>query len=254
MPLMSFVSTGPPGSCSSRTGTTRRICSTRLLRLSAQTDRQWSLSAGWSSYLPERLSRHGARLIRAVAEHSEVVVLAGTTGDARADAEVDRSIRLIGGTEAGALAEDATLGEAVDTDRTRIITVSDCDDEVRAAVRAVVESARAGTSLDRIAILHASPEPYARLCHEQLSAAGIAHNGAAVTPLTSRVAGRTLLQLLALPGGGFRRDDVFAWMAGAKLHVTGPACPGDGMGEDLARGGGGSRPRGLGPSTGNLRR
>jgi len=177
------------------------------------------------AYLPERLSQHGARLIRAVAERSEVVVLAGTTGDARADAEVDRSIRLIGGTEAGRLADDFTLEEVVDTDRTRIITVSDCDDEVRAAVRAVVEAARAGTALDRISILHASPEPYARLCHEQLSAAGIAHNGAAVTPLTSRIAGRTLLQLLALPEGGFRRDDVFGWMAGARLHVRGRPVP-----------------------------
>jgi hypothetical protein len=29
-------------------------------------------------------------------------------------------------------------------------------------------------------------------------------------PLTARVAGRTLLQMLALPEGGFRREDVFA--------------------------------------------
>ena len=41
-------------------------------------------------------------------------------------------------------------------------------------MRAVVDAARAGTPLDRMAILHASPEPYARLAHEQLSAAGIA--------------------------------------------------------------------------------
>ena len=46
-------------------------------------------------------------------------------------------------------------------------------------------------------------------------------NGAAVMPLTARVAGRTLLGLLALPGGGFRREDVFAWLAGARLRHDG---------------------------------
>ena len=43
------------------------------------------------------------------------------------------------------------------------------------------------------------PVPYARLAHEQLAAAGIALNGAAVMPLTSRLVGRTLLGLFALP-------------------------------------------------------
>ena len=110
-------------------------------------------------------------------------------------------------------------------ERTRIVTVSDCDEEVRAAVRAVVDAARAGTPLDRIAILHASPEPYARLAHEQLTAAGIPLNGAAVMPLTARVAGRTLLQLFELPERGFRREDVFAWLAGARLRRDGGAIP-----------------------------
>jgi ATP-dependent helicase/nuclease subunit B len=109
----------------------------------------------------------------------------------------------------------------IGADRTRILTVSDCDDEVRQAVRAVINAARTGTPLDRIAILHTSPEPYARLAHEQLSAAGITFNGASVMPLTARLAGRTLLQMLALPEGGFRREDVFAWLAGARLLAQG---------------------------------
>ena len=88
-------------------------------------------------------------------------------------------------------------------------------------MRAIVDAARDGTPLDRMAILHASPEPYARLAHEQLAAAGLGLNGAAVMPLTARVAGRTLLGLLALPGGGYRREDVFAWLAGARLRHHG---------------------------------
>ena len=43
-------------------------------------------------YLPERLSRHGGQLLGAVAEGGSLVVLAGTTGDAGADAEVGRSV------------------------------------------------------------------------------------------------------------------------------------------------------------------
>ena len=175
-------------------------------------------------YLPERISRHGGLLLRSVGELGDLAVIAGTTGDARADAEVTLSVRRIAGAETGEGTADIDPMEVVG-ERTRIVTVSDCDEEVRAAVRAVVDATRAGTPLDRIAILHASPEPYARLAHEQLAAAGIALNGAAVMPLTARVAGRTLLQLLELPESGFRREDVFAWLAGARLRRDGGAIP-----------------------------
>ena len=56
---------------------------------------------------------------------------------------------------------------------------SDADDEVRGAVRTVIDAVRDGTSLDRIAVLHASVEPYGRLLHDHLSAAGVATNGSA---------------------------------------------------------------------------
>ena len=109
---------------------------------------------------------------------------------------------------------------------------SDADDEVRVAVRAVVDAVRAGTPLDRIAVLYASAEPYARLVHEHLAAAGIATNGPAVVPLAGRVAGRVLLDLLALPERGFRRQDVFAWLASAPLLRR------RALGADRARGSG----------------
>jgi ATP-dependent helicase/nuclease subunit B len=169
-------------------------------------------------YLPERLSRHGGWLLGAIAETSELVVLAGTTGDNRADADVHRSVRRIGVETADTHAGHDRPLTVVERSRTQIVTASDCDEEVRGAVRAIVDAARAGTPLDRMAVLHASPEPYARLVHEQLSAAGIAFNGAAAVPSTARVVGRSLLGLLALPESGFRRGDVFAWLAGGPLH------------------------------------
>jgi hypothetical protein len=187
-------------------------------------------------YLPERLSRHGAFLVDAVAGYSDVLVLAGTTGDAKADAGVAQSMGRLD-VEGGAPVTPAPpvplapapagLGplDVVAPGRTRVVTTSDADEEVRAAVRAVVDAVRTGTTLDRIAILYPGPEPYARLVHEHLSAAGIAHNGASVVPLTARVAGRTLLGLLRLPEAGVRRDDLLAWLAGAPLRDQGGPVP-----------------------------
>jgi ATP-dependent helicase/nuclease subunit B len=109
-------------------------------------------------YLAERLSLHGADLLRTVAEWSDVVVLAGTTGDGGADADVEMSVRRLEGVATTASPEYLHPMSVVGPDRTRIITASDCDEEVREAVRAVINAARAGTPLDRIAVLHTSPE------------------------------------------------------------------------------------------------
>ena len=175
-------------------------------------------------YLPQRLTRHAAELLRAVAAASPLTVLAGTTGVARADAEVTRSVVRLGVT-LGAVPAEAVLVSVVSTDTTRILTASDADDEVRAAVREVVDSVRGGMSLDRIAVLHASAEPYGRLLHDHLDAAGVATNGAAEVPLAGRLAGRTLLDLLDLPATGYRRQDVFGWITGAPVLHEGRWVP-----------------------------
>ena len=54
-----------------------------------------------------------------------------------------------------------------------------------------------GVPLERIAVVYGSREPYARLVHEQLAVARIAHNGAVMVPFTTRIAGRALLGLVA---------------------------------------------------------
>ena len=175
-------------------------------------------------HLPQRLSRHAAALLRAVGTATELRVLAGTTGVARADAEVGRAVALLG-LDLGLAPTGEPLADVVAPDRTRILTASDADDEVRAAVRVVVDAVRAGTSLDRVAVLHAAVEPYGRLLQHHLDAAGVRTNGTATLPLAGRLAGRTLLGLLALPQGGFRRQDVFAWLAGAPIRHEGRPAP-----------------------------
>ncbi len=178
-------------------------------------------------HLPQRLSRHVASLLAATAragaptgDERTITVLAGHTGDARADEEVATSVTRLAG-EASAPPTSDPLDGLVTAERTMIVTASDADDEVRAAVRAVVDAARAGTPLDRMALLYASPEPYARLAHEHLAAADLPANGAAVLPVAARVAGRCLLQLLALPTSGYRRQDVFTWLAAAPVRHDG---------------------------------
>jgi ATP-dependent helicase/nuclease subunit B len=174
-------------------------------------------------YLPQRISRHVAHLLLAVASRSPFSVLAGATGNARADDEVAVGIGRLTGTLPMAPAVDPFAAVAVD--RTRIVLASDADDEVRAAVRTVIDAARAGTPLDRMAVLYAAPDPYARLAHEHLTAAGIAVNGPAVVPLDGSVAGRLLLDLLAMPERDFRRQDVFAWLSSAPLLLDGRPAP-----------------------------
>lgn len=171
-------------------------------------------------HLPQRLSRHGGMLLAALVEATEVAVVAAVTGRARADAEVLASLRRMGALEDLPPAASGPVAPAP-----RFITCSDADDEVRAAVRRVVAAARDGVALDRIAILHASPDPYGRLVHEHLRAAGIASNGAAVVPLSARAVGRTLLGMFSLPEGRFRREEVFAWLSGAPILSKGRWAP-----------------------------
>ncbi len=219
-------------------------------------------------HLPQEVRRHTAALVGAIAARSPVHVVAGATGNVRADADVRAAIARItdasapgfdlrdGGEvepppavvpagDAGAAAAGGANGEAGAAGaapaaggpaeiggpagspsaagnlgaakRIRFVTTSDADDEVRAAVRLVVGAARSGTTLDRIAILYAAREPYTRLVAEHLGAAGVPFNGPAVVPLAGRVAGRTLLGLLDLAEPGYRRPDVFAWLASSPL-------------------------------------
>jgi RecB family exonuclease len=155
-------------------------------------------------HLPQDLLQRQARLVAAVTEACTTTLVVGVTGVGGADAGVRRSLARLG---VDAPATDAAAAPTP-SGTTRVLTASDADDEVRAAVRAVVDAARGGIPLERIAILYGTREPYGRLVHEHLEAAGVTRNGAAVRPLAGSVPGRTLLDLLALPDHDFRRADV----------------------------------------------
>ena len=178
------------------------------------------------------MTLHGAALLGAVAEHTQVTVLAGVTGDAKADADVLMSVQhLAPGRPPPPV---GSVAEVVSTARTRVVTTSDADEEVRHAVRTVLNAARDGVPFGRMAILHASPQPYARLIHEQLETAGIDRNGASVTSLAERTTGRVLLRLFEWPLGGYQRWELFTWLSASPVRDGTQAVPVSGW-ERLSR-------------------
>jgi hypothetical protein len=181
-------------------------------------------------HLLQDLSPAGAGLLRALAGSQPVVVNVGLTGNAGADQHV--------------LAAHARAGISVDAGHTQrppaataIVSVSDPDEEVRETVRQVTDWARDGVRLGRIALLYGTPEPYARLLHEQLEAAEIPHNGAPVRAVGDMLYGRTVRSLLALPDRGFRRSDVLAVVTGAPIRTGDGLAPGRAW-ERISRGAG----------------
>ena len=162
-------------------------------------------------FLPQRLSSNQARLLAVLGEHHPITLIAGVTGDTEADAAVRRSATMVGATWPGTMALPTAVAA-------RALSVSDADDEVRHAVRHVVDATRSGTPLERIAILYGTRDPYARLLADALDAAEIDWFGASVRTADTSLLGRSLLALLALPDHDLSRHDVAAWLAGAPIR------------------------------------
>jgi ATP-dependent helicase/nuclease subunit B len=161
-------------------------------------------------HLPQRMSTPLARLLGALAAHNEIVLVAGFTGVPKADREVVAGVTRVG----GVIGPDPSI---TPEHATAVCSTSDADDEVRSVVRGIVDAMREGVPLERMAVVIGNNEPYARLLHDHLELAGVAHNGVSVRTLADSVLGRGLVRLLALPDHDFRRDDVFALLAGVPV-------------------------------------
>lgn len=170
-------------------------------------------------FLPQRITDSQAGLLRAVGEATDTTIVAGATGAEDADAAVVASVGRLG----AELDAPARRGERAQARATvEALSVSDADDEVRHAVRAVVDAARAGTPLGRCAIVYGVESPYVRLISDALDAAGIARCGATSRTVETSLLGRSLLDMLALRDRGFSRRVVMAWLAGAPVSVRRP--------------------------------
>lgn len=162
-------------------------------------------------HLPQDLSSSRAGLLTALAATRPTTLIVGVTGADDADHTVLHGLRRVG-------IGEVTAAEPV-TPQFDLTSVSDADDEVRHVVRGIVEASRAGVAFDRMAVVYAADQPYLRLFHDQLAAAGVPFNGAAVDTLAESAAGRMLRRLLSLPDRDFRREDVAAMLAGSPVRT-----------------------------------
>ena len=161
-------------------------------------------------YLPQDLTHAETALAAALAGLTDTHVVAGHTGDSRADAAVTESV--------AAIAPDVPPPPPRTPPTVqRVLHASDSDDEVRCVIRDVVQTLRT-TPAHRVAVLYAARDPYARLLHEHLAAAGIDINGPGVRPVAERAVARLVLGLLETARTGYRRADVLR--AVGELPVT----------------------------------
>jgi hypothetical protein len=138
-------------------------------------------------FLPQELAPSAGALLRKLPA-AGIRVVAGLTGEGRADAGGVEAVRCLG-------AGDGGVRVVAPVTATRVVTASDPDDEVRCVVRLLVHKL-AEVPAHRVAVLYGASEPYARLLAEHLGAAGITANGTAVRPVIERAFPRTLLGLL----------------------------------------------------------
>ena len=163
-------------------------------------------------HLTQRVTRSQGLMVSSLSAETSVTVIAGLTGNAKADSAVAESIRRMG-------ADFVPPPKASQPHGQRIISTASADEEVRVAVREVVNAARDGVSLSRIAVLCAGGEPVIRALHDRLDAAAIPYNGPSGRILADSLAGRGLIALLNLVGRDFRRDEVFALLSVASASL-----------------------------------
>jgi ATP-dependent helicase/nuclease subunit B len=157
-------------------------------------------------FLPQALGALDADLVRAIGDQGSVQIVLGLSGDVTADRDVLAAARSLSSERVAPVVPASVAA-------TEIVSVTDADEEVRHAVRAVVDAARRGTPLASMAVLWPTDRPYARLVEHHLGVAGIDWNGRPGTKVSERLVPRFLLDLLDVDRRGFRRRDLFDLLA-----------------------------------------
>jgi ATP-dependent helicase/nuclease subunit B len=173
-------------------------------------------------HLPLQLSAPQCRFVSALAGRRPVTVIIGATGDAGADSTArDMVARLA--VEGGAPPDLSGFSSGPPPQLgTAVLSAPAADAEVRTVVREVMTRFRAGTRLERMAIVHGGTGPYERLVRELLTTAEIPFSEVGSRTLATTVPGRVLAGVFELHERGWRRDEVMAWLA------AGPVLDGHG--------------------------
>lgn len=164
-------------------------------------------------FLPQRMNTDHIHLLQALGRHHEMQIIAAASGNPEADDPVRLAVEQFGVVWSPPSRVEAPVAD-------RALSVSDADDEVRHAVRSIVEASLEGTPFNRCAVLYGSHEPYARMVSDAFDAAGIEWFGQSVRTTESSLLGRALLGMLKLSDHDFSRHDVCAWLASAPVRRT----------------------------------
>lgn len=173
-------------------------------------------------FMPGMFSRAEVELMQALARAKLCSVILGATGDPLADEPAGALAAALepflgqpvlledGDAGPGALAGHATLHVAANT-----------HEEIREVIRQIFqESRQRGTPFHRMAVLYRMENPYGSLIQDELDMADIPLAGPARTTLAESATGRTLLGLLDLANGDYRRDEVMAWLTGCPVNLS----------------------------------
>ncbi|WP_158412201.1 PD-(D/E)XK nuclease family protein [Ilumatobacter nonamiensis] len=165
-------------------------------------------------YLPAPFDALGSEFVRQLSTDRVVHLVTALTGNRTADHEQHRLLEQLG----ISIREDDTEPVEHRARPARVVSTTDADDEVRVAVRTIIDAARGAVTGDpvpfeRIAVLWPTQQPYARLVEHHLNADGIPWNGRSGTELTERIAPRFLLDLLAVDRRGLQRRSLFELLA-----------------------------------------
>ena len=191
-------------------------------------------------YLPDPLNREEVAFLAGLAQHLDVLVLAGRTGDEQADRTVDGFVEMLGdrfGTVPVASADSGPPGVGRFDG---LLSAPDEDVEVLEAVRRLVAHAEAGGDLSSCVVAFpdgAGSAEIGRRVADQLSTAGIAYSGGGRRLLGETRHAKLLTGLVALalpvpPGHELDRGEVIAWLG------SGPIRTGHGLTRGLTTVGG----------------
>lgn len=162
-------------------------------------------------FLPHPMRGLDASLIHALGQRADVTIIIAATGEPTVDGEMVESL--------AALGVDLDISNAsCESEGLSIVSTTDADEEVRHAVRAVVDAAREGVPFARVAILWPADRPYARLVEHHLGQAEIPWNGRPGTGVAERIVPRFLLDLLDVDRRGLRRRELFDLLADVPIR------------------------------------
>ena len=171
-------------------------------------------------YLPRDLTPSGIRLIQSLARRGRCVVVLGETGDAAADGlaiEPAHSLR----PSFGDIPADVHANRDPESPswETCLHIAPSAHEELRWVIRQIVrEAGERKTPFHRMAVLYRVESPYVGLVSDELAMAGIPIAGPGRATLAETGVGRTLLGILRLADGRFRRSDVMAWLTAAPVR------------------------------------